>query len=89
LVMLIEDVFVARMAWDGQIWASWEKILLLRSGISGTASMTKSTSDKSSSFVLDVSRSRAAVASSFDMRPLPTSFSRSLSANLRPLSIDA
>jgi hypothetical protein len=80
LVMLIEDVFVARMAWDGQIWASWEKILLLRSGISGTASMTKSTSDKSSSFVLDVS---------FDMRPLPTSFSRSLSANLRPLSIDA
>jgi hypothetical protein len=89
LVMLMDDVFVARMAWDGQICASWEKILDLRSGISGTASMTKSTSDKSSRDVLDVRRSRVAAASSFDMRPLPTSFSRSLSANFRPLSMDA
>jgi hypothetical protein len=34
LVMEIDDVFVARMAWDGHIWASCEKILVLRSGIS-------------------------------------------------------
>ena len=34
LVMDIEDVFVARMAWEGHIWASWENILDLRSGIS-------------------------------------------------------
>jgi hypothetical protein len=89
LVMLMEDVFVARMAWDGQIWASCEKILDLRSKTSGTASMTKSTSDRSSSLVLDVKRSRAADASSFDILPLPTSFSRSLSANFRPLSMEA
>jgi len=34
LVMEMEDVFVARMACEGQIWASWEKILVLRSEIS-------------------------------------------------------
>ena len=33
-VIEIEDVFVARTAWDGQILASWEKIWVLRSGIS-------------------------------------------------------
>jgi hypothetical protein len=34
LVIEIEEVLVARMACEGQIWASWEKILVLRSGIS-------------------------------------------------------
>jgi hypothetical protein len=34
LVIEIEDVFVARMAWEGQICASCANILLLRSGIS-------------------------------------------------------
>jgi hypothetical protein len=33
-VMEMEEVLVARMAWEGQIWASWEKILLFKSGIS-------------------------------------------------------
>jgi hypothetical protein len=33
-VMEIEDVFVARMAWEGQICASCAKILLFSSGIS-------------------------------------------------------
>lgn len=36
LVMDIEEVLVARMAWGGQIWASWEKMEALRSGISLT-----------------------------------------------------
>lgn len=51
--------------------------------------MTKSTSDRSSRLVLEVRRSLAAVASSLDILPLPTSFSRSLSANFKPLSIEA
>ena len=34
LVMEMEDVFVARMACEGQIWASWEKMVVLRAGIS-------------------------------------------------------
>jgi hypothetical protein len=63
--------------------------LCLRSGISGTASITKSTSERSSIEVLDVNRSLAATASSLEILPFPTSFSRSLSANFRPLSIDA
>jgi hypothetical protein len=37
LVMDIEDVFVARIAWGGQIRASWEKMEALRSGISLTS----------------------------------------------------
>jgi hypothetical protein len=89
LVMEMEEVFVARIACEGQIWASWEKILVFRSGISGTASMTKSTSDRSSRDVLVVRRSRVAWASSSDILCLETSFARSLSANFRPLSIAA
>lgn len=34
LVMLMDEVFVARMAWEGQIWASWAKMLVFREGIS-------------------------------------------------------
>jgi hypothetical protein len=34
LVIEMEDVLVARMAWDGHICASCEKILVLRSRIS-------------------------------------------------------
>lgn len=89
LVIEIDDVFVARIACEGQIWANWENILCLSSGISGTASITKSTSDKSSRLVLEVRRSLAAAASSLEIRPFPTSFSSSFSANLKPLSIDA
>jgi hypothetical protein len=89
LVMEIDDVLVARIACEGQICASCENMLCLRFGSSGTASITKSTSDRSSSLVLEVSRSLTTAASSFEIRPFPTSFSRSLSANFRPLSIDA
>jgi len=34
LVMLMLEVLVARMAWEGQMRASWEKILVFRSEIS-------------------------------------------------------
>lgn len=44
LVMEIEDVLVARIACGGQIFARFENISNFREGISGTASMTKSTS---------------------------------------------
>lgn len=80
LVMEMEEVLVARMAWAGQMEASCEKMVVLREGISGTASITKSTLERSSILVLAVSRSRAAVASPLDIRSLDTSFSSSLSA---------
>jgi hypothetical protein len=105
LVIEMEEVFVARIAWEGHIWASWENIFAFNSGISclelaqhtrisapertGTASITKSTSERSSMEVLEVNLPLVASASSFDILCLPTSFSRSLSANFRPLSIDA
>jgi len=62
-VMEMEEVFVAKMACDGVIWASLEKMSNLRDGISGTASMTKSTSFKSSMFVVGVRRLRMRSAS--------------------------
>ena len=77
--MEMEEVLVARMAWAGQMEASWEKIVVLREGISGTASIAKSTLERSSILVVGVSRSRAAVASSWDIRPFETSFSSNLS----------
>lgn len=61
----------------------------LRSEHTGTASITKSTSDRSSIEVLEVSLPLAASASSLDILCLLTSFSRSLSANFSPLSMDA
>jgi hypothetical protein len=79
LVMEIEDVLVARMAWVGHICASLAKMSNFRSGISGTASITKSTSDRSSSFVVDESRDRASSAWSCVIRDLDTSLARSLS----------
>lgn len=62
LVMEMEEVLVARMVCVGQIWASWAKMERLRDRISGTASMTKSTLWRSSSFVVHVRRSRVAMA---------------------------
>jgi hypothetical protein len=88
-VMLILEVFVARMAWGGQIFASCSKMDSLREGISGTASITKSTVDSSDMEVVGWSRALMADASSLVRRCFATSFSRSLSANARPLSRDA
>lgn len=62
---------------------------VLSEGNSGTASMTKSAVERSPISVVGKSRDRVAVASSRVIRSFETSFSRSLSANFRPLSIDA
>ena len=80
-VMEIEDVFVASIACEGHIRASWAKIDIFRSGISGTASMTKSTLDRSSIFVVEERRFLHASASSLDILCFETSFSRSLSVS--------
>ena len=48
-------------------------------GISGTASMTKSAFERSSSFVVVTMRCRIAAASSLLILSLETSFSKSLS----------
>lgn len=56
-----------------------EKIEVLRSRISGTASMMKSAEARSSMLVVGVRRERVSEASDWDRRALATSFSRSLS----------
>lgn len=79
LVIEMEEVLVARMAWDGAIWARREKMEVFRSVISGTASMTKSTSVRSSILVVGLRSPRTSVAASLVIRSFATSFSRSLS----------
>lgn len=79
LVIEMEEVFVARTAWEGQILANWEKISVFNLSISGTASMTKSTLERSSKLVVGWSRERIDAASSFDSLSFATSFSKSLS----------
>lgn len=86
LVMDIEDVFVARMACLGAICANWEKMEVFKSGISGTASMTKSTSERSERLVLGTRRLRTRSAVSRVMRSLETSFSSSLSGKINLLA---
>lgn len=78
-VMDIEDVFVARMAWGGHIWASDSKMENFREGISGTASITKSTSARESIDVVGARRDRILSDCSCVIRSFETSFARSLS----------
>ena len=78
-VMEMDEVLVARMACLGAIWAMREKRSNLREGISGTASMTKSTVERSSREVVGVRRARAASAWDWVMRDLETSLARSFS----------
>lgn len=78
-VMEIEEVFVARIVCGGQIWASLEKMSNFREGISGMASMTKSTEERSSMDVVGVRRLRTSSASDWDMRSFETSFASNLS----------
>ncbi len=89
LVMEIEEVLVASMALEGQISASLANIDFFKSGISGTASMTKSTSERSSIFVVGCSRDFVSLATSCVILDFETSFSRSLSANSMALSSEA
>lgn len=79
LVMEMEDVFVARMACEGAISASWAKMDDLSAGISGTASITKSTSSRSERLVLGLIIERIWVAWSLVIRSFETSFSSSFS----------
>lgn len=81
-VIEMDDVFVARMVWEGQIWAREENISNLSDGISGTASITKSTSEREERDVVVVRRSLAASASDCEIRSFDTSFARSFSAKL-------
>lgn len=79
LVMEMEEVFVARMACERAISASWAKMDDLSAGISGTASITKSTSSRSERLVLGLIIERIWVAWSLVIRSFATSFSSSLS----------
>ena len=88
LVMLMLEVLVARMACEGHMVASWEKICCFRLGISGTASITKSTSERADISVVAVSRDRVAFAISSVILFFETSLARSLSAKAMPLSSD-
>lgn len=63
LVIEMDEVFVARIAWEGAIFANWAKISVLREGISGTASMMKSASERSFILVVGERRDRAESAS--------------------------
>ena len=83
LVIEMDEVLVARMAFLEAICASWEKMEVLRSTISGTASITKSTEERSSIFRLGVMRERTLSAASRVIRSLEISFSRSLSVRRR------
>ena len=79
-VMEIEEVLVARMACRGAILASCENMSVFNFGISGTASITKSVSERSSILVVGKSRERAESASDLEIRCLETSFSNNFSA---------
>lgn len=79
LVMDIEEVFVARMACGGHICAREEKMLNFNEGISGTASMTKSTSERESMVVDGLRSSRIVSDSDCVMRCLETSLASNLS----------
>lgn len=82
LVIEMDEVFVARMAWEGAILASWEKIEVLRSAISGTASIIKSEESRSSILVVAVRRERVSEASASERRAFETSFSNRVSTAL-------
>lgn len=96
-VMLMLEVFVARIAFEGVISASSENILVFSEGISyfmliqviyvayggartGTASITKSDSERDESCVHVETRSLIFCASSLAKRPLSTLFCSNVSA---------
>ena len=89
LVILILEVFVARIVCGGAIRARSEKMDCLREGISGTASMIMSAEERSEIEVEGERRERASSASDCVRRDLATDLERRVSANLRPLSREA
>jgi hypothetical protein len=85
--MDIEEVLVARMACGGHICASELNMLNFRDGISGTASITKSTSARESIDVVGKRRDLIPSDWSCVIRSFETSFARSLSAQRCQLSV--
>lgn len=81
-VMEMEEVLVARMAWEGQVLASSAKMEDLREGISGTASITKSMLEREEMEVEGRRRERVSDASDSVRRCFETSFLRSLSVGV-------
>jgi len=80
-VIDIDDVFVARIACGGHICASCSKMDSFKEGISGTASITKSTSERGFIFVEVVRRDRIFSDCSCVIRSLDTSLASNLSAS--------
>lgn len=81
-VIDIEDVLVAKIACEGHIWARDSKIENFKEGISGTASMTKSTSERESIEVVELKSDRILSACSCVMRSFVTSLAKSLSGKV-------
>lgn len=89
LVMLMLEVFVARIACFGAICTRSAKMDCLREGISGTASIIMSAEERSDIEVEGESRERASSASGCVRRDFDTDLESKVSANLRPLSREA
>ena len=89
LVMEMEEVFVARIQCFGHISANCLKIDSFKEGISGTASMTMSTSERLDISEEGVMRAFMASESDWERRSFWTSLERSLSAKAMPLSSEA
>lgn len=79
--MEMEEVLVARMASFEHIFASSAKMERLSSRISGTASITKSTSERSESSVVFVIRERISSASAEVIRCLAMSLDNRVSVS--------
>jgi hypothetical protein len=86
LVMLILDVFVARIQCFGHVSANCLNIFSFNDGISGTASMTMSTSLRDEMSVDGVRKAWIRSASDWESFSLDTSFDSSFEANASPLS---
>lgn len=78
-VIEIDDVFVASIAWGGHIWARDSKMENFKEEISGTASITKSTSARESIEVVGARSDRILSDCSCVILSFETSFERSLS----------
>ena len=85
LVILMLEVFVARMACGALIFAKSAKMDCLSEGISGTASMIMSAEERPSMLDEGESRERASSASDCVRRDFETDLARSESANFRDL----
>lgn len=89
LVMEMEEVLVARMAWAGAMAASCAKREFFSAGFSGTASIMKSAVERAERAVVGCRRERVEAAWDSVMRDLERSLVRRVSANVIPRSREA